>query len=256
MKSLKRLLLCLMVSASLASCWVRSDVMFRHPKDYPFAELVIDSTNSEYRIQPFDVISFAIYTNEGASILEMSTGPVEGANMPRTQIIDYLVDSEGFVEFPVIGNLKLTGLTVLEAQDYVEDEFEKMFNRPYVLIRVLSRRIVVFTSPSGSGQVINLGPEYVSIVEAVAKAGGLGTAAKANSIILFRYENGKQIPYKIDLSTIDGIKYAGSPVESGDIIYVEARPQVPQKIAFELRPFLILFTGSSVVLSVIAILSR
>lgn len=232
---------------------MRSEVMFRHPKDYVFEELVIDTTKTEYTIQPYDIISFAVFTNEGAIILEQSTGPAEARVATSSLPVDFTVNDKGEVEFPVIGIRKIGGLTIQEAQDYIEDEFEKMFNRPYVIIRVQNRQVVIFTSPDGTGRVVQLGEQYVSIVEAIARAGGVGQYAKAAKIMLFRNEGGKRVSYMIDLSTIEGIKYASAPVESGDVIYVQSRPQVPQKIAQELRPILILFTSASVALSIISI---
>lgn len=254
MKIIRVLFYLVGVTAILSSCRLKSEVMFKAPKDFVFNQLKFDSTDAEYRIQPNDVISFAIYTNEGAVILESSTGPTDSKSLGSMDFIDYVVDKEGYVEFPVIGMMKVSGLTILESQDFVEDEFEKMFNRPYVIIKVLNRHFVIFTSPEGTGQVVKLGSQYVSVVEAVALAGGLGTNAEANNIMLFRQENGARTPYLIDLSTIDGIKYASSPVESGDIIYVNARPRIPFEITQELRPFLTLISSLSIALSLFSVL--
>jgi hypothetical protein len=114
--------------------------------------------------------------------------------------------------------------------------------------------VVVFTSPDGTGKIVTLGEQYVSVVDAIAQSGGVGSYAYASRIMLFRNENGIRKSYMIDLSTIEGIKYASAPVEGGDVIYVQSRARIPQKLAAEIRPILILFTGSSVVLSVLALL--
>lgn len=243
-----------LIATSITSCYLRSEVMFKPPKEYVFDQLTIDTTNIEYTIQPYDIISFAVFTNEGAIILEQSTGPTDSRITTSSLPVDFTVNDDGEVEFPVIGVRKIGGLTIQQAQDYIEDEFEKMFNRPYVIIRVQNRQVVIFTSPDGTGRVVQLGEQYVSIVEAIARAGGLGSSAKAANIMLFRNVNGQRVSYLIDLSKIEGIKYASAPVESGDVIYVQSRPEIPQRIAQEVRPFLILFTGTSVVLSILALL--
>ena len=253
-EKLQQYIFIILIATSFASCYVRSEVMFKHPKDYVFDELTIDTSKTEYTIQPYDIISFAVFTNEGAIILEQSTGPAEARVATSSLPVDFTVNDKGEVEFPVIGLRKIGGLTIQEAQDYIEDEFEKMFNRPYVLIRVQNRQVVIFTSPDGTGRVVQLGEQYVSIVEAIARAGGIGPTAKAAKIMLFRNVNGQRVSYLIDLSKIEGIRYASAPVESGDVIYVQSRPQIPQKVAQEIRPILILFTGSSVILSIISLL--
>lgn len=254
LERLPRLLVFILLTASIASCKIKSEVMFKPPKDYQFSELPIDTTNVEYTIRPYDIISFAVYTNEGAVILEASTGPADARFGITSEFIELSVNSVGEVEFPVIGNVKIDGLTVRQAQDRVEDIFETMFNRPYVIIRVQNRQVVIFTSPEGNGKVVKLGEQYVSIVDALALAGGIGQYAEAYEIMLFRKVNGKTESYLIDLSKIEGIKYASAPVESGDVIYVQSRPRIPQLLAQEVRPILILFTGSSVLFSLLALL--
>jgi polysaccharide export outer membrane protein len=231
-----------------------SEVMFKPPKDYQFSELPIDTTSADYTIRPYDVISFAVYTNEGAVMLESSTGPIDTRFGFQADYIELKVSSVGEAEFPVIGNVKIDGLTVSQAQDKVEDIFETMFNRPYVIMRVQNRQVVIFTSPDGNGEVVKLGEQYVSIVEAIALAGGAGSNSEANEIMLFRKVKGKTQSYLIDLSKIEGIKYASAPVESGDIIYVQSRPRIPQKLAAELSPLIIVFSGASVFISVLALL--
>jgi polysaccharide export outer membrane protein len=247
----QRLLFFMLIVVSVTSCNLLSEVMFKPPKDYVFDELVIDTSKTEYTIQPFDIISFAVFTNEGAIILEQSTGPAEARVATSSLPVDFTVNDQGEVEFPVIGVRKIGGLTIQEAQDFIEDEFEKMFNRPYVIIRVQNRQVVVFTSPDGTGRVVQLGGQYVSVVEAIARAGGIGPDAKAANIMLFRNVGGKRVSYLIDLSKIDGIKYASAPVESGDVIYVQSRPNYPQRLAEQIRPFFVLLTGASVSLTIL-----
>jgi polysaccharide export outer membrane protein len=238
----------------MVSCKLKSEVMFKPSRDYQFSQLPIDTSNAEYTIRPYDVISFAVYTNEGAVILESSTGPADMRYGVVSQFMDLTVNSVGEVEFPVIGDVKIDGLTVREAQEKVEDVFETMFNRPYVIIRVQNRQVIIFTSPDGNGQTIKLGEQYVSIVDALAQAGGIGPYARSSKIMLFRQVNGKRESFLIDLSKIDGIKYAAAPVESGDVIYVQSRPRITQKLSEEIRPLLIVLSSTSILISVFALL--
>jgi polysaccharide export outer membrane protein len=252
----QRLLFFIFTVVSASSCNLMSEVMFKPPKDYVFNELFVDSSKTEYTIQPYDIISFTVFTNEGAIILEQSTGPAEARVATNSLPVDFTVNDNGEVEFPVIGVRKIGGLTVQEAQDFIEDEFEKLFNRPYVIIRVQNRQVVIFTSPDGTGRVVQLGEQYVSVVEAIARAGGAGRDAKAANIMLFRKIDGKQVSYLIDLSKIEGIKYASAPVESGDIIYVQSRPNIPTRLSEEIRPFLVVFTSASISLNLFLLLAR
>jgi polysaccharide export outer membrane protein len=177
-------------------------------------------------------------------MIEVSTSSSESQSNIRKANIEYLVNSQGFVEFPVIGMQKLSGLTIAEAQEYIEDLYSPQLNSQYVQLKVMNRRAIVFTSPAGDGQVLPLGAESISVIEAIAKSGGVGQNAEADNIKLFRKsETGERLTYHIDLSTIDGIRYADMSVEAGDIIYVQSRKRLGQQISVEIRSYVFLVSG-------------
>ena len=245
-----RLFTVIVSSLLFASCGINSEFMFQPPKDYVFDVPVIDSSSIDYLIQPNDVISFELYTNEGSMMLEVSTSSVESQGSLRSSQAQYMVNSQGFVEFPVIGLQKVSGLNIAEAQQYIEDLYTPQFNRPFVQLTVLNRRAIVFASPAGQGFVLELGKANISVVEALAKSGGIGQYAKSDDIMLFRkLDNGQRLVYKIDLSTIQGIQFANMSVEAGDVIYVQTRKRIGQQLSMEVRSWLVVLSGIAVILT-------
>lgn len=246
----KGFLFVLTLSALMSSCGINSEFLFQAPKDFVFDVPVIDSTSIDYLIQPNDVISFEIFTNEGALMVEVSTTPVGSQANIRTANIEYLVNSQGFVELPIIGMQKISGLNIAEAQDFIEDLYTPQFNSPFVQLKVMNRRAIIFTSPPGDGQVLQLGAQSISVIEALAQSGGIGQFAEADNVRLFRKsESGERLSYLIDLSTIDGLRYADMSVEGGDIIYVQSRKRVPQQISGEFRIWIGLLTSVALLLT-------
>jgi polysaccharide export outer membrane protein len=219
--------------------------MFQTPDDFVFDSPVLDSLTINYRIQPGDIISFELYTNEAAIMLEVTTGATSSGDVKKTNI-QYVVDTEGMVEFPIIGNQKIAGLTLAEAQRNIEALFDFQFNNPYVQLRVLNRRVLVFGNPLGAGKVLTLGSETISVIEAIANAGGIGSDALADDVRLIRFQNGVRTVFNLDLSTIEGTKYAMMSVESGDIIYVQRRKNFAQQFASDLRVYTILLSSFAV----------
>jgi polysaccharide export outer membrane protein len=184
-------------------------------------------------------------------MLEPSTSSVENAGIGLGTGLSYVVDSQGYVEFPIIGFQKISGMKLAEAQKLIEDLYTPQFNRPYVQLKVDNRRIVVFRNPTGSGLVVKLGNESISVIEAIAQAGGIGGSSKADDIKLFRNDGtGKRLVYHIDLSTIDGIKYANMSVESGDIIYVQSRKLIARNLSIEIRNWMTLLIGVTTLLTI------
>jgi polysaccharide export outer membrane protein len=248
---LRRLLVALVsITVFFSSCTINKEFMFKTPEDYVFDIPAIDSTTIDYRIQPNDIILFEVYTNEGAMMLEFTTSGTGSTGYQVGVGFQYTVDSQGMVEFPVIGKKMISGKTVQEAQDFIEDSYEFQFNGPYVVLKVLNRRAIVFTAPAGTGKVIDLSNEGISVVEALALAGGSGNNGDVSNIKVIRKVENQQEVYQIDLSKIEGIKYANMAVEAGDIIYVQQTRQLGGQIVQDIQPYLALLTSVTLAFAV------
>jgi polysaccharide export outer membrane protein len=82
------------------------------------------------------------------------------------------------------------------------------------------------------------------LLEVIATAGGLTNDARANSIKLIRKNKNKREIYKIDLSTINGLKQAEMIVQSNDYIYVDVKPRLASSFLTEVAPWLSVLTTS------------
>jgi len=219
---------------SLMGCNMNRQFMFQVPEDFKYNELSLDSVSKEYKIQPGDEIHFELFTNQGASIIELSTGS------PNNQVVNpdnkFVINSEGYTELPMIGLHKLGGLTPRQAEDYLEAEFSSHFINPFVIIKLLNRRVMLFNG-LGIGRVVALGNHQVNLIEAIGQAGGLNDFTKANEIRLIRVSEKGQEVYHIDLSKIDGVRFAMMPLQSGDIIYVEAERRLGQRFSQQIQPW-------------------
>jgi polysaccharide export outer membrane protein len=231
-------LLCLAFTAMLiSSCKLNKEFMFKEPEGFVYNTPNFDSTNLAYRIGPNDFINMDIYTNEGALIIQYTTTAAENVRQLVSLNLTYSVDVDGFVELPTIGRVKLSGMSISEAQTFLEEKYAFQFKNPFCMLRVINKRVLVFNGDGGTGRVIPLVNQNVSLVEALAEAGGLADRANASRIKLFRKVNEKQEVYQIDLSTIEGIKYGSFAVQSGDIIYVEPVPRRANELLKEAQPF-------------------
>jgi polysaccharide export outer membrane protein len=136
------------------------------------------------------------------------------------------------------------GLTVVELEDTLSKILSKSFINPFVQIRISNQRVVIFGG-RGNAKVVNLLHTNTTLLEAIAQAGGIDETGKAFSIkIMRRSEIGKREIYKIDLSTINGIKEADMIVQGNDYIYIDYKPRIASSILGEIGPWLGLATTS------------
>lgn len=221
--------------------------MFQTDSDYDFDTLQADSINSDFRIQPNTTLSINVFTNDGSLLLEYSTGGGQESRFILMNGLSYVIDAEGYVELPVIGKQYLVGKTIRQAQDFLSEKYEERYNNTFVVIRVESRRVMVYNGRNSTGTVVALSHNGISVIEAITLAGGIGNTGDATNIKLIRKKDGVQEVYQIDLSKIDGIKYANTAVESGDIIYVQPTPRIGRELLDGVQPVVTIISSVSLI---------
>lgn len=223
--------------------------MFKTPKDgsFKFDSLQMEPSE-DYKIGVGDRFMFYFSTNNGERIINGLSG-VAGTNgqvfMQNNQnMIDYLVRRDGTVELPVIGIYKVEGLSVIQLEDSLTKILSKQFQNPFVQIRLSNQRVIVFPG-RGQAQVVYLTNINTTLLEVIAMAGGLGNDSYSNSIkIMRKNKSGKRSVFKIDLSTIDGMKQAEMIVQSNDYIYIDYKPRIASGILTEVAPWISLVSTS------------
>ncbi|MBI1769337.1 MAG: polysaccharide biosynthesis/export family protein [Bacteroidetes bacterium] len=181
------------------------------------------ATEKNYVIQKNDLLKLDIFSNNGERLVdpnpEMTGATAKGNGQSSQQQSDeqtsYLVDLNGLAKLPMIGELKLEGLTLRQAEEIVQKEYSKFFKEPFVKMSYSNKRVIVLGAPGG--QVIPLMNQNVTVVEVLALARGVDNLAKAHNIRLIR---GTHV-YQIDFSTIQGYNEGNMIVEPGDVVYVE-----------------------------------
>ena len=239
----------LFLGLCLYSCAnISSNVMFKIPKgdNFQYDSIPMKPTE-DYVIGPGDRFTFYFSTNNGERIISGMSGvngtdgQIFNRNMQNVQ--DYLVRRDGTAELPVLGIIKVRGFTTIELEDTLTELLSKNYINPFVQIRLSNQRIIIFPG-RGQAQVVNLSNVNTTLLEVIALAGGLSNDARANSIKLIRKNKNKREIYKIDLSTINGLKQAEMIVQSNDYIYVDFKPRLASSFLTEVTPWLSVLTTS------------
>ncbi|MCB2376290.1 polysaccharide biosynthesis/export family protein [Hymenobacter sp. BT635] len=249
--------------------YYRQNIMFRTPTgegvDTMKLRSLVGRTTRNYVIQPNDYLDVRVYTNKGERILDPNgelqfgapggTGVNGGSSTSRVgQTIaggrtggvganrgsqgvgqaagttEFLVQATGFVNLPMVNMVKVSGLTLLEADSLLKTKYDVFYKDSYVATRVTNNRIVVLGSPGG--QVIPMFNDNMNLLEVLASAGGLegggiggggigGGRGRAYNIRLIRGDLRNPQVQVIDLSTIEGMRRANLQVEPGDVVYIE-----------------------------------
>lgn len=258
-----------LVLAALTSCnALYPSMMLKTPKDYHFDELHDSTTAVNYKISPNDFLNMRLFSNDGFHLIDLvsqsNIGITSGSNSEGgtgasssasavTTGVDYLVESDGTVNLPVIGRTQLTGLTIRQATEMLEKMYSKYYIKPYILLSVDNRRVIVFPGDPGTAKVIPLVNNNTTIIEALALAGGLTESGKAKEVKLIRGDPANPKVYLINLSTIKGIKEGNTILQANDIIYVTPQRRPTLTLLERITPVL---SGITTVLLAIALINN
>ena len=242
MKQFPGIFLITVLLISISSCRILYPSLMFQQKQYQYFELAQKQID-QYVIQPGDEITLRIYARDGFKLVDVvgtsvgtSTAGGGGAQGGGGNV-PFPVDNEGFVRLPVLGELFVRGYTEKELDRILADKFSGLFVDPFVMVRVENRRVLLFKGSAGT--VVNLNLEPTSLLEAIAKSGGLTDNAKAYKIKVIRGDMKNPQVIVIDLSTLEGMRKADLIVQSNDIIYIEQRRTSPASlIVAEISPYL------------------
>ncbi|MCR4659696.1 MAG: polysaccharide biosynthesis/export family protein [Bacteroidales bacterium] len=115
-----------------------------------------------------------------------------------TQSHGYLVDVNGNIQFPVLGELHVAGLTRLQLQDTIARMLERggYIRDPYVMVRFANFKI--FFLGADGGKAINISNERCTFLEALALSGDLNLFTNRSKIAVLREVNGRMTMRYLD----------------------------------------------------------
>lgn len=218
----------------LASCSTPKNITYF--QDVTTGTVIEPAQQLEIRVRPEDKLSIIVTTQDPAlsSLFNLvqtqtrigntttSTTGASSSNDGRT--LFYTVNNDGNINFPVLGELHLGGMTRSEVASFIEKKLidNNLVKDPIVTVEFINTGLSIIGEVKSPGRY-EFNKDRLNIIDAIAMAGDLTNLGQRENIIVFReIEGGKRQVYKIDLTDMASI--AESPVyylQQNDVIYVE-----------------------------------
>lgn len=181
------------------------------------------------KIQPDDVLSIAVSSLNAESnvlfnnILLPATG---STNVIADKINEgYLVDKNGFINFPVIGKIALAGLTKEEATEKMTDLIKTQVKNPIVNLRFLNFKVTVIGEVSKPA-TFTVPSEKINVLEALGLAGDMTTYGRRETVLIIREKNGVRTTSRLNLNNKEVLNSPYYYLQQNDIVYVEPANKV------------------------------
>jgi polysaccharide export outer membrane protein len=207
------------------SCGSKQDVVYYQNIDNIASQ---QSNNSyEIKIQPDDLLMIIVSADdpEVAIPFNLKTYSISGNNrldITRGQetVQLYLVDQSGNIEFPVIGKLKVSGLTRSEVLNLLQNKIGVYIKNPMINLRIMNFKISLQGEVNlpGTYPIVS---ERVTLIEALSMAKDLTIYGKRDNILVIRETNGVKSYNRVDITKSDFINSPFYYLAQNDVVYVE-----------------------------------
>ena len=204
-------------------CSCTSQKELAYLRNLPAGESTFTMSVPEYKLQPRDMLYITIKAmNPDGNIVDfLSTARSSSSASSILSesggfLYSYDINSEGYIQLPAIGKIKVIGNTVEEARENIQREVDKVFRYATVECKLLNFKFTVIGEVRVPGSYINYN-NYLTVFEAIGRAGGISDFGKRDTIIVIR-------------STLDGTKTFNLNLQDKNLLSSEAYFLLPNDV--------------------------
>jgi len=179
----------------------------------------------EWKITKGDRVEITAFNQSSSSGGQLSQLLNNGGQRIYTQRVGdegILIGAKGTVNLPLIGNIKIAGLTEQQAAEKLIKEYKKYLRNPYVAVKILNQKLFVLGEVHKPGVVL-VTNGTMSLFEALAASGDITDYANRKNIHILRGDMRHPEVRKIDLTDFESITMASLILQPNDVVYVEPR---------------------------------
>lgn len=241
----------------MSSCASNQSMTYFQNKnnDVKYAAVLASSDPAPLRIQSDDMLAiivssmsdetnniFNLLNNKTITTSQYSAG---GSSQP----IGYLVDQAGEINLPLIGKVRVAGLTLNEANLYITNQLDHFVKSPTVNVRVLNHKFTIIGEVTRPG-VYSLADNPITLPEVIGMAGELTLYARRNSVRLIRTVNNRREIVELDLTSQQILNSPYYFIENNDVVYVNARSSktLSTERSIQLLPIGVAFISTAAIL--------
>lgn len=181
--------------------------------------IVVNSSNPMLEQQFTLTTNFNSSYTLGASVTPKTSA---GRSNATTQPIAYTVDSQGTIDFPILGRISVQGKTRKQVAEYIQDRLiaRELVDDPIVTVEYVNLGVDVMGEVAHPGH-IDITKDHFTITDALAHAGDLTINGKRENVIVSRQVDGVNKVYTIDLTNMQGVLNSEAYyLQQNDLIYV------------------------------------
>lgn len=254
----KILLLSIILSLGV-SCVSRKKIVYF--QDLEQRKALVDSVQNSFKIQPNDLLSIVVSAYDlnavrPFNLVSEARPSLDLTNQTNnnTQQQGYLTAADGTINFPVLGSIKVVGLTRTQLSELLSKRIAEYVINPIVTIRVLNFKVSILGEVIRPG-TYNVEGERLTLPEALGMAGDLTIFGRRDNVLIIR-DNGTTKEYEyLDMRNSSVLNSDYYYLQQNDVVYVEPNNAQIQSSIFS-RNTSVYISVASLLISVLVIAFR
>ena len=237
----------------LGSCATKKEVVyFQDAKGF---ETLVDKNDFTPKFKVDDLVSIHVSTlnNEASAPFNLFRGSTEGRLTPES--VDYLIDEKGEIDFPVIGKLKIAGLSPEETRQLLRERLSEYLKDPIINIRLRNFSVTILGEVRQPGTYPVVG-EKITILEALGLAGDLTIKGQRENVMVIRDFDGTKVYTRINLTSKDALTSPVYYLTQNDVVYVEPNRSAITASSLDQRTSIAISIASLVITSTVLFITR
>jgi len=214
----------ILLAVLLSSCSSYKKIPYFQNIDRSKPSREVISNYSPVTIQPGDILGISVSSlnPEASAVFNYNLNTVTGLNyaVQNNPVLGYLVDQQGNIQLPLIGDMKVSGIPVSEARKQIQTKLLTYLKEPVVNIRMLNFKVSVIGDVLRPG-VYEVQNEKITLPEAIGLAGDLNITALRENVMLIREQDGNRQYIPIDLTSKDLFNSPWYYLKNNDVIYIQ-----------------------------------
>ncbi|MFH1004421.1 MAG: polysaccharide biosynthesis/export family protein [Bacteroidota bacterium] len=215
-------LLSLLLSFLFSSCASKKEVVYFQDT---IGTTKTDSTNNYnpvFRTGDFLSINVTGLDPEAVKPFNFISSPMiaQGYVTGSPEPYGYLIDSNGMIDFPVLGKIKMAGSNRMEATALLKKKLEVYVPNPIIIMRILNFKVTVLGDVQKPGTFL-IPNERITLLEVLGLAGDMNITGKRTNVLVIRDVDGKKTETRIDLTSKEIFTSPVYYLSQNDVVYVE-----------------------------------
>lgn len=218
MKNCYRIAILLILAGAAAAC--STPKTLNYLQDMEIDSVYVAQRAPELKIQPDDKLGIKIYSQDPQLSAPFNSWSTTGDG---STVAGYIVDKSGYIDFPILGHLKVEGMTLEEIKKDISDRIISggYIKEPIVTVSISNFDIAVLGETGKS--LVNIDAGSINILELLARTSGTTDAANIKEVMVIRTTGDTRRAYSINLKSKDLFDSPAFYLQQNDIVYVKSR---------------------------------